>query len=91
MGLPDPRIGRALGEVARRSTFPHLPRAVFRTPVRRTAPPNTRPFGRRKAEGPRMTTSSWITMLVVIGFVWGGFSLVLLTAIRKETGKQSDG
>ena len=38
-----------------------------------------------------MTTSTWITMLVVIGFVWGGFSLVLLTAIRKETGKQSDG
>lgn len=38
-----------------------------------------------------MTTSTWITMVVVIGFVWGGFSLVLLTAIRKESGKGSDG
>jgi hypothetical protein len=26
-------------------------------------------------------------MIVVMTFVWGGFSLVLLTAIRKESGK----
>ena len=37
-----------------------------------------------------MTTATWITMLVVMSFVWGGFSLVLLTAIRKESGKSGD-
>ena len=37
-----------------------------------------------------MTTSTWITMIVVKGFVWGGFATVLLTAIRKESGKSSD-
>jgi hypothetical protein len=37
-----------------------------------------------------MTAATWITMIVVMSFVWGGFSLVLLTAIRKESGKSSD-
>ena len=37
-----------------------------------------------------MTTATWITMIVVMSFVWGGFSLVLLTAIRKESGKSGD-
>ena len=37
-----------------------------------------------------MTTATWITMLVVMSFVWGGFSLVLFTAIRKESGKSGD-
>jgi hypothetical protein len=27
-------------------------------------------------------------MLVVMAFVWGGFSMVLLTAVRKESGKR---
>lgn len=36
-----------------------------------------------------MTTSAWITMIVVMVFVWGGFSWVLLTAIRKESGKSA--
>lgn len=34
-----------------------------------------------------MTTATWITMIVVMTFVWGGFSMVLLTAVRKESGK----
>jgi len=34
-----------------------------------------------------MTIATWVTMILVIGFVWGGFSLVVLTAIRKESGK----
>jgi hypothetical protein len=34
-----------------------------------------------------MTAATWITMVVVMGFVWGGFLLVLATAIRKESGK----
>ncbi len=37
-----------------------------------------------------MTTRTWITMTLVMGFVWGGFATVLLTAIRKESGKSSD-
>ncbi len=30
-----------------------------------------------------MTTSTWITMIVIMVCVWGGFFWVLLTAIRK--------
>jgi hypothetical protein len=37
-----------------------------------------------------MTVSTWITMIVVMTCVWGGFSWVLITAIRKESGKSSD-
>lgn len=37
-----------------------------------------------------MTTATWITMIVVMGFVWGGFLAVLTTAIRKESGKAPD-
>ena len=29
-------------------------------------------------------------MIVVMAFVWGGFALALLTAVRKESGKRSD-
>jgi len=35
-----------------------------------------------------MTAATWITMTLVIGFVWGGFFLVLVTAVRKESGKR---
>ena len=38
-----------------------------------------------------MTPMTWIMMFVVMSFVWGGFSTVLLTAIRKESGKSVDG
>ncbi len=34
-----------------------------------------------------MTTATWITMIVVMTFGWGGISLVLFTAIRNESGK----
>lgn len=37
-----------------------------------------------------MTSSTWITMIVVMAFVWGGFATVLFTAIRKESGKTGD-
>ncbi len=30
-------------------------------------------------------------MLVVMAFIWGGCSLVLVTAVRKESGKSGDG
>ena len=34
-----------------------------------------------------MTTAAWVTMLVICGFVWGGFLLAVVTAFRKESGK----
>ena len=34
-----------------------------------------------------MTASTVITMVLVLGFVWGGCAFLLLTAIRKESGK----
>jgi hypothetical protein len=37
-----------------------------------------------------MTSATWITMIVVMTFIWGGFSLVLLTAVRKESEKSGD-
>ena len=35
-----------------------------------------------------MTTATWITMVLVMGFVWGGCALALTTAVRKESGKR---
>jgi hypothetical protein len=35
-----------------------------------------------------MTTATWITMIAVLGFVWGGFALAVTTAIRSEAGKK---
>lgn len=37
-----------------------------------------------------MTGATWISLIAITGFVWGGFLLVLLTAIRKESGKTGD-
>jgi hypothetical protein len=34
-----------------------------------------------------MTMSGWLTLAVVGGFVWGGFLLALMTAIRSEARK----
>lgn len=34
-----------------------------------------------------MTTATWVTMLAILGFVWGGFGLSLVTAVRKEGAK----
>ena len=34
-----------------------------------------------------MTTSTVVTMVLVLGFVWGGFALALFTAVRKESDK----
>lgn len=35
-----------------------------------------------------MTTATWITMIVILGFVWGGFAVVLTRAVRKEGAKR---
>jgi hypothetical protein len=37
-----------------------------------------------------MTTASWITMILILGFVWGGFALLLTKALRKEAGRRGD-
>ena len=37
-----------------------------------------------------MTASTWITMVLVMAFVWGGFAFVLSTAVRKESSKKGD-
>ncbi len=34
-----------------------------------------------------MTMAAWITMILMLTFVWGGFAFVLRTAIRKESDK----
>lgn len=35
-----------------------------------------------------MSAKAIVTMAVITGFVWGGFVLILRTAIRKEGEKQ---
>jgi hypothetical protein len=34
-----------------------------------------------------MSASTVLTMIVILGFVWGGFLLAVTTAFRKESGK----
>ncbi len=34
-----------------------------------------------------MTTATWITMIVIAAFVWGGFALVVSKAVRTESEK----
>lgn len=35
-----------------------------------------------------MTMAGWATMIVVCGFVWGGFVVVLTRALRSEAAKE---
>jgi hypothetical protein len=37
-----------------------------------------------------MTTATWITMIGILAFVWGGFIIALRTAIRAESKKAKD-
>jgi hypothetical protein len=37
-----------------------------------------------------MTTATWITMIGILAFVWGGFAIALRTAIRAEAKKAQD-
>ncbi|CAN5658034.1 hypothetical protein BH23GEM3_BH23GEM3_17660 [soil metagenome] len=37
-----------------------------------------------------MSTAGWITMIVILSFVWGGFALLLSFALRKESRKDVD-
>ncbi len=38
-----------------------------------------------------MTAASWITMIAILLFVWGGFAGALTIAVRKEAGKRAAG
>lgn len=38
-----------------------------------------------------MQAQTWITMLVILGFVWGGLAVLLVTAFRREKGKGGGG
>lgn len=35
-----------------------------------------------------MSTTAIVTMVLITGFVWGGFAYILKTAIRKESEKR---
>jgi len=38
-----------------------------------------------------MQASTWITMILILGIVWGGFGLLLARAFRKESAKRRGG
>lgn len=37
-----------------------------------------------------MQTVTWVTMIVIMSFVWGGFAFLLVTALRKEARKPEE-
>jgi len=37
-----------------------------------------------------MESSTWITMILILGLVWGGFGLLLVVAVRKESGRSRE-
>lgn len=50
--------------------------------------PETRQRTQRRRRA-TVSTRAVVTMLVITGFVWGGFAVILSTAIRKEREKRS--
>ena len=36
-----------------------------------------------------MTTATWITMIVIMAYVWGGFATVVRVAVRSEARKDA--
>ena len=46
------------------------------------------------ASGPTMldmTTATWITMVGILTFVWGGFLFALRKAVKMESAKEKEG
>lgn len=41
-----------------------------------------------RGPGAAVGAATWITMIVVMAFVWGGFGLALTAAIGKERAKE---
>ncbi|MYG34187.1 MAG: MetS family NSS transporter small subunit, partial [Gemmatimonadetes bacterium] len=48
-----------------------------------------KPTAKSKGAGP-MTTATWITMIVIMAFVWGGLVVAVRTAVRKESAKSAE-
>jgi hypothetical protein len=38
-----------------------------------------------------MTTATWITMIGILAFIWGGFSVALRKAVKSESEKSKEG
>lgn len=38
-----------------------------------------------------MSATTIAVMVLILGFVWGGFALILTTAVRKERDKRAEG
>lgn len=38
-----------------------------------------------------MSLTAVVTMILILGFVWGGLAVILATAVRKEREKQREG
>ncbi len=38
-----------------------------------------------------MSATTIAVMVLILGFVWGGFALILATAVRREREKTADG
>ena len=47
----------------------------------------TRSYPHPLAGAHSLTTATWVTMIVIGAFVWGGFALVLSKAVRTESEK----
>jgi hypothetical protein len=56
--------------------------AEFRRPDLASLPP--------PAFGGFMTSATWMTLIAITTFVWGGFIVVVTTAFRKEAAKGPD-
>jgi len=37
-----------------------------------------------------MTAATWLTMILILAFVWGGFLLALRMAVRRESAKSGE-
>jgi len=37
-----------------------------------------------------MTTQTWITMVGILGFIWGGFLIAVRIAVKKESEKSAE-
>lgn len=38
-----------------------------------------------------MTPTAWVTMVVVVTVVWGGFAIAVYTAVRSESRSEEEG
>lgn len=86
------------GPRARRS--PHAALRHRDGPLRLPLPPDGReparpdpepPSDRAREEESPLSLTALITMVLILGFVWGGLAVLLVTAVRKEREKEREG